>query len=325
MSKKIDLNNISSTTPRLASELANFRLPTMEEPSDDAFGQIVRPLFATLDRVVLPVYVIVKGEKRGIGTAVIVGGGPDQDLWAITASHVLEDAAKQLRPGHPHPSTIFYPDSWDSLQPALNQLAIQVDYKSQDAIHSCPVVMISPNKNTDVSLILVRVPTSITGAKVDILNINSDDIEHGRLIASAGYLWRDGPKASPILAIGNGGKLEGIFRNPRTGAPSYRFSAASYHGMSGGPILAFGRTQPYYPSVAAIISGGLEGDPKTDAVSVMSLYGMDWEMPIQGCSTFPALLEAAHIRDCGEDRHLISVVRQNGKKVLRRRSRLVRP
>jgi hypothetical protein len=277
--------------------------------------------------VVFPINGVVRGADQDFGTGVLIGGGEKGYMHALTATHVFtRGVIKAMRPRTAAQTALpeFLPDNWNSPEAAMRAGNIRAELRIGAQIHMCPIVGYDPHEQSDLTLLLIRLPPPLADQGLKALNINSDDLPYGVPLVSAGFRKNeDGPGRQ--FCIGVGIKLGGLSTDDLTGAPLYHLSAPSEHGMSGGPILRVDEAGHLTLGVSALISRGDEGSLETKAVSLATLYTRTFAPPYYwGAKSFIELISSGQVRDRGEDRHLIEVIRDGDGAILRRHSRIER-
>jgi hypothetical protein len=247
-------------------------------------------------------------------------------MWALTATHVFtEGIIKAMRPRAAAQSALqeFLPDNWNSPEAAMKAGKVCAELHVAGQIHVCKVVGYDPHEQSDITLLLIELPSELAGTSLKALPINSDEIPYGTPLVSAGFRKREDKQPGRQFCIGVGYKVDGVTMDERTGAPLYHLTSPSEHGMSGGPILRVDAGGHPTLGVSALISRGDEGSLETRATSLAALYTRIWGPP-HSAKPFLELLQSGQVRDWGEDRHLLEVIRNGDTAILRRHSRIER-
>jgi len=187
--------------------------------------------------------------------------------------------------------------------------------------HLCPLEIFDPHVQSDIALLLFKLPSGLSLKIGKIVPLDSDNIPYGTDVVSAGFNQDDlkmpsGPRG---MVIGKGPANESMTIN-RNGAPVYDLSTPSFPGMSGGPIFRMNRQGGMEPAASGVISkGGHHGSDDTIAISVYALYSRKWDPPVWGAKSFLDLLSSKQVWDQGKDRHDIQVIFNDDGSVLTRR------
>jgi hypothetical protein len=223
----------------------------------------VHAFAASLREVVFPIVGIVRGVSQDFGTGILVGGASKGFMWALTATHVFtEGIIKAMRPRAAAQSALqeFLPDNWNSPEAAMKAGKVCAELHVAGQIHVCKVVGYDPHEQSDITLLLIELPSELAGTSLKALPINSDEIPYGTPLVSAGFRKREDKQPGRQFCIGVGYKVDGVTMDERTGAPLYHLTSPSEHGMSGGPILRVDAGGHPTLGVSALISRGDEGN-----------------------------------------------------------------